>query len=285
MNKRNSATLVLARTPELGEKVGVSRTLSDRVHIDFTLFFLLLATMAYGLIVLYGATNGDPHYLYRQVVNFGVGLILMFICAQLDIHYVWRLIPVAYVMGLLTLVATAFVGITVNNSQRWLGVPGVFSFQPSELFKVLTPLGVLWLITRRGLPVNWLSIGLSTVIIAIPSLLVLRQPDLGTAIIIVASGLCALFIGGLSFRVIGAFGVGLLLSFPLIWNYVLKDYHKTRIMTFIDPHQDPLGNGWNAIQSMIAIGSGGPFGKGWTVGSQAALGFLPESHTDFIFRF
>jgi len=283
MREQSTSTLLLRRTPTLGMPVGLSKTLSQRLHMDFPLLLLLLATMGYGLVVLYSATNGEPYYLYRQVANFSVGLILMFVCAQFDILVVWRYLPFAYLLGVLALVATAFVGITVNGSQRWLGVPGVFTFQPSEFFKLLAPLSVLWLVTRDGLPAGFRSMLLSLILIAIPTVLVLKQPDLGTTIIIAASGLCALFLCGLSYRVIGVSVLMLLLSLPLVWNYVLEGYHKTRILTYLDPHQDPLGNGWNAIQSMIAIGSGGAFGKGWTMGSQAALGFLPESHTDFIF--
>ena len=276
-------TLLLRRMPFSGVQVVVRSTILERLHLDVTLLLLILLIMAYGLAVIYSATDGASFYLYRQVLNFSVGLLFMFVSAQFDIKLVWRYIPIAYLLGVLALVATALVGITVNNSQRWLGIPGVFSFQPSELLKLLVPLGVAWYVARHGLPAGWHTIMVALVLIGIPVLLVFKQPDLGTAIIISVCGLCTLFLGGVSYRLIGGVFFLVMCSLPLAWSYVLQGYHKARIIAFFYPSSDPLGSGWNAIQSKVAIGSGGIFGKGWMMGSQASLGFLPESHTDFIF--
>jgi rod shape determining protein RodA len=201
--------------------------------------------------------------------------------AQVPPHALKMFAPWLFLLGTLLLLGVLFVGDTGKGAQRWLDL-GFFRFQPSELLKLATPMMVAWYLAERRLPPSNKHIVLATVFIAIPTVLIAKQPDLGTAILIASSGLAVLFLAGISWKIImGVIAAGAALA-PVLWSF-MKDYQKQRVLTFLSPEEDPLGSGYHIIQSKIAIGSGGLYGKGWTHGSQARLEFLPESSTDFIF--
>ncbi len=253
----------------------------QRLHIDVPLLLLLLALTTYGLVVLYSASGGAGHYFKRQCVFIVLAYGMMFTVAQLRLALLMRLAPWLYLGGICLLVLVALYGVGAKGAQRWLSLPG-FRFQPSEILKLAVPLAVAVYLSRRLLPPSFKHVFWTLVIIALPTLLILRQPDLGTSILIATSGLIVLFFAGLRWRYIGG-AVGLLLAaaWPM-WQFMLRDYQKQRILTLFNPEADKLGAGWNIIQSKTAIGSGGFDGKGWQQGTQSQLDFLPESHTDFI---
>ncbi len=252
-----------------------------RYHIDIPLLVLLLALTAYGLVVLYSASGQDMGAVVRQGRYFLVGYVVMITASQLSLATYTRWSPWFYLAGTGLLVAVMFVGVGAKGAQRWLDLGG-FRFQPSEIMKLAVPMTVGWYLSDRILPPRFKYIAASLVIIAIPSALILRQPDLGTALLIAASGMFVVFMAGIGWRYIaGAVVLAFASAWP-VWLYVLKDYQKQRILTLLNPESDKLGAGWNIIQSKTAIGSGGWDGKGWMSGTQSQLDFLPESHTDFI---
>tara|TARA_R110001599_G_scaffold351822_1_gene584826 strand:+ start:162282 stop:163424 length:1143 start_codon:yes stop_codon:yes gene_type:complete len=253
----------------------------SRFHIDIPLLVLLLALTAYGLVVLYSGSGKDMGAVVRQGRYFLLAYVIMFVVAQLSMARIMRWAPWLYAAGLATLVAVMLVGVGAKGAQRWLSLGG-FRFQPSEIMKLVLPLTVAWYLADRTLPPRFLHILAALVLIGLPAALILQQPDLGTALLIAASGLFVLFMAGMGWRYIfGAVVVAVASAWPA-WMFVLKDYQKQRILTMLDPESDKLGAGWNIIQSKTAIGSGGWEGKGWMNGTQSHLDFLPESHTDFI---
>ena len=255
--------------------------LGDKLHLDFTLMFLLLCISAYGLLILYSAVEQQTAVVVSQMFKFGAATVVMIVMAQISPVVYLRLAVILYLLGLVLLSLVYVVGIEVNGSTRWLQIPGIFRFQPSELMKLVVPMILAWYFHDRHLPPKPKHILWAIVMIAIPVLLIGGQPALGTALIIGASGLLVLLLAGIHWRYIaGAISAGLL-SLPALW-FVLRDYQRQRIMTLFDPERDPLGAGWNIIQSQTAIGSGGLFGKGLFQGTQSHLDFLPESQTDFI---
>jgi rod shape determining protein RodA len=257
------------------------RGLWQRIHIDPWLLLLICITFAAGSVVLYSASDGNYSYLIRQFAFASIGLIAMVVVAQFPPGFMARWAWLAYLGGLLLLVGVIFIGTGAKGAQRWLDIAGI-RFQPSEITKLALPMMIAAYLAKRALPPRFKHIFWSLVIIAIPTVLVLRQPDLGTSLLVAAAGIFVLFLAGLGWRYIAA-AVGLfLISVPLAWNYLLHDYQKTRVLTLLDPEADKLGAGWNIIQSKTAIGSGGFSGKGWLEGTQSHLDFLPESHTDFI---
>ena len=262
---------------DLARRPGVS----ERWHIDIPLLILLLALMGYGLLVLYSATGQSFRAVARQGAIFFVAYIAMLVVAQFRVQTFKRWTPAAYLFGLGLLVAVLLMGSGAKGAQRWLSFGG-FRFQPSEIMKILVPMMLAWYLSARVLPPRFWHILLSLLFLAIPAVLVFRQPDLGTALLIASSGLFVLFLAGISWRFIFGAGVLAVLSAWPAWVYVLKDYQKQRILTLLNPESDKLGTGWNIIQSKTAIGSGGWAGKGWLNGTQSQLDFLPESHTDFV---
>jgi len=244
------------------------------------MLLLLLALMGVGLLVLFSATEHNMGMVWRQAVRLGVGVVAMVVLAQLPPNLLrqWAVWIYGLAVGLLLAVAVIGVG---EGAQRWLDL-GVMRFQPSEAMKLALPIMVAALLARRPLPPSMGDVLLSLALIAIPVALIQSQPDLGTSILVGLSGLCILFLAGLRWRVIVALGGLALSALPVLW-YVMHDYQRNRVLTFLDPERDPLGAGWNIIQSKIAVGSGGLTGKGWTQGSQSHLEFLPEPQTDFIF--
>ena len=257
-------------------------TLLQRLHIDGWLLLILLALAAGGLFVLYSASGKNWDILLKQASSFGLGLLAMFIVAQIEPRFMARWVPLAYLAGTSMLLYVELFGYTAMGATRWIHIPGLIRFQPSEFMKLIMPATIAWYLARGSLPPRLKHICISLLLIGIPFVLVLKQPDLGTAMLILASGAFVLFMGGLRWRWISAAVAAAVPVAVAMWYFVLHDYQKRRIHTFLDPESDPLGSGWNIIQSKAAIGSGGVFGKGWLQGTQSHLDFLPESHTDFI---
>lgn len=252
-----------------------------RLHIDMPLLVLLLILTGFGLVVLYSASGQQMSAVIRQGRYFVVAYVLMFFAAQIALQRYERWAPWLYLIGVSSLVAVIFVGVGAKGAQRWLEIGG-FRFQPAEIMKLVVPLTLAWYLAERALPPRFNYIIGSLVLLGIPALLILRQPDLGTALLIAASGLFVLFMAGIGWRYIfGAMVLAIASAWP-VWMFVLKDYQKQRILTMLNPESDKLGAGWNIMQSKTAIGSGGWEGKGWLNGTQSQLDFLPESHTDFI---
>lgn len=252
-----------------------------RFHVDIPLLLLLLLLTVYGLFVLYSASGQSMAAVVRQGRYFALAYVLMILSAQISLQRYARWAPWFYLGGVGMLVGVMFAGVGAKGAQRWLDLGGV-RFQPSEIMKLALPLAVSWFLADRILPPRFMHILGALAIVGVPALLILQQPDLGTALLVSASGLFVLFMAGIGWRYL--FGAALLAiasAWPA-WVFVLKDYQKQRIITMFNPESDKLGAGWNIIQSKTAIGSGGFEGKGWMQGTQSQLDFLPESHTDFI---
>ncbi|MDP7575565.1 MAG: rod shape-determining protein RodA [Pseudomonadales bacterium] len=269
------------RLPDAGFAYRVRDSGSSVFHLDVQMILLLVAIASYGLLILYSAVGQESAPVTAQSAKIGIAFVIMVAMAQISPIFYLRIAPWVFLIGVIMLVLVMFFGTTVNGSQRWLRIPGIFSFQPSEIMKLMVPMILAWYFHDRHLPPRMKHLFWAGVMIAVPVLLIARQPDLGTALIVGASGLLVLFLAGISWRymvtVIGAAVV----SSPALW-FVLRDYQQGRILTFLNPERDPLGDGWNIIQSKTAIGSGGLFGKGLGEGTQSHLEFLPESQTDFI---
>jgi rod shape determining protein RodA len=257
------------------------RLTGQSLHIDLPLFFLLLLLIGTGLIILYSASNQNISMLFRQSMRLLLALTVMVFFAFIPPHKYKIWTPWIYGLGLALLVAVMIMGKIGKGAQRWLDL-GFFRFQPSEIMKLAVPMMAAWYVDRHALPIHMKSLLICSLLIFIPALLIAKQPDLGTAIMVIAAGLCVVFLAGIRMRIILFTVTGLSLAAPLLWH-VMHDYQKRRIITLLNPEQDPLGAGYHIIQSKIAIGSGGAFGKGWLSGSQSHLNFLPEHATDFIF--
>jgi rod shape determining protein RodA len=256
-------------------------SLAMRLHIDVPLLLLLLMLTGYGLFVLYSASGQNMGAVVRQGRYFLLAYVVMIVGAQFSLQTYARWSPWLYALGVGLLIAVMFAGVGAKGAQRWLQLGG-FRFQPSEVMKLGVPLALAWFLADRILPPRFIYVIASLGLLGLPALLILQQPDLGTALLIAASGLFVLFMAGIGWRYIfGAVVLAVAAAWPA-WLFVLKDYQKRRILTMLDPESDKLGAGWNIIQSKTAIGSGGWQGKGWTQGTQSQLDFLPESHTDFI---
>jgi len=269
------------RMPSAG--FGQTRTvgLGEKFHLDIPIILLLVMICAYGLLILYSAVGQQTAPVVNQLIKIGVAFGLMIVMAQISPIFYLRIAPWLFVMGIVLLIAVLFVGTTVNGSQRWLRIPGVLNFQPSELMKLVIPMMLASYFHDRHLPPLRRHVFWACVMIFIPVLLIARQPDLGTSLLIGASGLLVLLLAGISWRYVFSAVLAGLMAAPALW-YVMLDYQRTRVMILLDPERDPLGAGWNIIQSKTAIGSGGLFGKGLFQGTQSHLDFLPESQTDFI---
>jgi len=253
-----------------------------QINIDFPLLITLLLITALGFVVLYSALSEDLNALLRQGVRFGVAFSVFFVIAQISPQYMRMWTPWAYLSVLLLLLLVMLYGEIGKGAQRWLNL-GVVSIQPSELMKICVPMMVAWYLHERTLPPRFGHLIVSAIIILVPAAMIERQPDLGTALLVVASGGLTMLLAGLSVRIIAVVGTLAMIAAPLHWMFGMSDYQKRRVLTFLDPESDPLGAGYNAIQAKIAIGSGGLFGKGWFNGTQSHLEFLPERSTDFVF--
>ncbi|MBL4659793.1 MAG: rod shape-determining protein RodA [Alcanivoracaceae bacterium] len=252
---------------------------NKRHYVDWWLLILIVILMCYGLIVLYSA--GGWILVKKQIIRLALGMIVMLFLAQLKPEKLAGITPWLYFATVLLLVAVLVFGYESKGARRWLKI-GI-RFQPSELAKLTIPLVLAWFYRYRILPPDFKSIIISFILLLLPAYLIYKQPDLGTSILVVVSGVFVLFLAGLSWKyIIGGIVVATSVIAPLMWNFFLKDYQKRRVLTFLNPESDSLGSSWNIIQSKIAIGSGGLFGKGWQNGSQTQLDFLPEHSTDFI---
>ena len=252
------------------------------LHLDGPLFVALCLVGGVGSIVLFSASGRSIPMLEAHLVRFALGLVAMIMLAQIPPRLIRTIAPWAYVIGLVLLFIVMFIGDVSMGAQRWLDL-GVVRFQPSEIMKLAVPLACAWFLHERPLPPSMLSLAIVGVAIGVPTLLIAEQPDLGTALLVAAAGGMVILLAGLQLRYILSV-VGLLVPVGYVaWRFLLHDYQRQRVLTFLDPQSDPLGSGYHIIQSQIAIGSGGVFGKGYLNGSQAQLEFLPERSTDFIF--
>jgi rod shape determining protein RodA len=251
------------------------------LHLDPLLVVLLLAIMGLGLVVLYSALDRNPAVFIGQVIRLGLALAVMVVAAQLDPRIYLRWSPWLYLGGIALLVLVLFTGTTVKGASRWLDLPGLPRFQPSEILKLAVPLMVAWYLRERPLPPSLFDLATAIVIMAIPAALIALQPDLGTAILVSGAGMAVVLLSGVYWRWIAIAAGAAVAAAPALWM-VMKDYQRGRVLTLLDPERDPLGAGWNIIQSKTAIGSGGFTGKGLFQGTQSHLQFLPESQTDFI---
>ncbi|AXO63101.1 Rod shape-determining protein RodA [Pseudomonas oleovorans subsp. oleovorans] len=257
-------------------------SLLQRMHIDGWLLLLLLILGAGSLFILYSASGKNVDLLLKQASSFGIGMLAVVVIAQFDPRFMARWVPLAYVAGVALLMAVEVMGHTAMGATRWINIPGVIRFQPSELMKIIMPMTIAWYLSRHNLPPRFKHIVISLAMIGVPFVLILKQPDLGTSLLVLASGAFVVFMAGLQWRwIVGAAAAVVPIAIGM-WYFVMHDYQKRRVLTFLNPESDPLGAGWNIIQSKAAIGSGGVLGKGWLLGTQSHLDFLPESHTDFI---
>ena len=271
----------LRRMPEASRELRRPKSIWQKMHIDLPLLILLLMLTAYGLLVLYSASGQEIHYIKRQGVFFLLAYGAMFVVAQIKVHVFRRWAPWFYLGGVGLLLLVMFFGIGAKGAQRWLNLGG-FRFQPSEILKLAVPIVLASYLSSRILPPRFTHVFVTLLLIAVPTVLIMDQPDLGTSILIATSGIIVLFMAGLRWRyMLGAFSILLASAWPM-WHFVLREYQRQRVITMFNPEADKLGAGWNIIQSKTAIGSGGVNGKGWLQGTQSQLDFLPESHTDFI---
>ena len=254
--------------------------ISSLLKIDLKLFMIIMTIVFLGLITLYSVSSGDNSLVLKQLVRITVGLVAMVLLAQIHPDNFRLFSPFLYFGGILLLVLTIFFGVG-KSADRWLDFY-FFRFQPSELMKIFVPLMIASFYSDKELPPRFKNLVIAAVIIIIPALLIAKQPDLGTAILITSSGIIAIFLSGIRLVhiLLGvAFVIG---AIPVLWS-MMYDYQKSRVLSFFSPEQDALGSGYHLIQSKIALGSGGLFGKGYMNGTQSKLDFLPENHTDFIF--
>ena len=252
------------------------------IHADWLLMFLVCLACLVGLFIVYSASGQSQEVLVKHSVRIGAGLAGMLVIAQIPPSVLKRLTPNLYLFALLMLVSVLIFGVVGKGAQRWLDL-GFMRLQPSELMKIAMPLMIAWWLNNFPLPVRIPQLIVSALLVAIPTMLIMMQPDLGTAILIAASGLVIIFLAGISWRMLASLLVLAAIILPLSYHYILHEYQQRRILTLFNPWEDALGAGYHTIQSMIAIGSGGLAGKGWNSGTQSQLDFLPERHTDFIF--
>ncbi len=257
------------------------RGLLAKVHLDGWLLLGLGLLLATSLLVVYSASGGNLAVVERHAMRIGFALVLMVLVAQVPPRQLMLMAPWLFAAGLLMLVAVLLFGTIGKGARRWLDF-GLFRFQPSELMKLALPMFLAWLYAWSPLPPSWPRLLAGLAAIAVTAGLIVVEPDLGTSLLIAASGLFVLFFAGLSWRFILAALAAVIAALPVVWHF-MYDYQKQRVLTFLNPESDPLGAGYHIIQSKIAIGSGGVWGKGFMHNTQAHLEFLPESTTDFIF--
>jgi rod shape determining protein RodA len=263
-------------------RLSTGRRLLQQFHIDLPLLLGLLALAALGLFVLYSAGDQSIEIVTRQGIRLGIAFVVMLAVAQISPDSIEHWSPWLFGLGLIMLVAVLAVGEIGKGAQRWLDL-GLFRFQPSEIMKLAVPMMIAWYLAEAALPPARLRLLIATSILIAPTLLIAKQPDLGTALLIASSGAFVLLLAGMRWRIIFGVLIAMAAAGPVVWNYLLHDYQQQRVLTFLSPEKDPLGAGYHIIQSTIAIGSGGTYGKGWLNGTQSHLDFLPERSTDFVF--
>ena len=260
---------------------GVVAKLWRRSRIDLMLLIGVLALSGISLLVVYSAANQSIHFLWKQIANFVFAFVAMIICAQIPNHRYQSLIPWFFGLILIMLLLVMGSGIASKGVQRWLSF-GLIRFQPSEMMKLAMPMMLAWYLHDKSFPLRFKELFFSGIIIILPVLIIAKQPDLGTALLVMATGCFVLLLAGISWKIILGSGAILAIITPIVWRF-LHAYQKMRVLIFLSPESDPFGSGYNIIQSKIAIGAGGWFGKGWLHGSQTHLQFLPVLSTDFIF--
>ncbi len=252
-----------------------------KMHIDPFLMGCISFCCIVGLFVLYSASSGSFERVISQFLNIFAALIMMWLAANTSPHYLERIALPLFVVGLLMLVGVALFGEISHGARRWLNF-GIGRIQPSELMKIAVPMMLAWHFAKLEQGLRWVDYAVAVLLLLIPVGLVMKQPDLGTALIIAAAGFYILFLAGLSWKILIGGAVLACLMAPIFWS-LMHDYQRKRIEILFDPYQDPLGAGYHTIQASIALGSGGFAGKGWMEGTQSQLDFLPERTTDFIF--
>ena len=272
----------LRQAPRDGLSTATQLSRWQQLHIDPWLCLFLVLNALLGLTVLYSASAQDVGLVSKQAMSFGIGFVVMFSLAQIPPKVYQAFSPYFYIFAVLSLLAVVIFGEVRLGAQRWIDIPGFGSVQPSEFMKIGMPMMIAWFLSRKALPPSFSQVILSLVLIVIPFLLIAEQPDLGTSLLVLASGIFVLFLSGLSWRLIAAAAGAVAVIIPIAWEFLLHDYQRQRVLTLLDPEADALGTGWNIIQSKTAIGSGGFSGKGFLEGTQSHLHFLPEGHTDFI---
>ncbi len=252
-------------------------------HLDPVLLLGMLLLGLASMVILYSAGSGNTALLWRQGTRLLLGLGIMALLAQVSPQSIERWSPQLYAAGMVLLVLVLISGIVGKGAQRWLTI-GPLRFQPAEFMKLAMPMMIAWIATRRPLPLKFANLVLALLAIALPAALVIIQPDLGTAVLIMVSGVLVLFLAGMNWRLILTALMVTIAAAAAVWQFnFLHGYQRKRILTLFDPWSDPLGAGYHIIQSIIAVGSGGLSGKGWMMGSQSQLQFIPERQTDFIF--
>jgi rod shape determining protein RodA len=267
--------------PEQFHKQSFSGNLLRKLHIDIPLLIALFILLILSFMMLYSSGNQEWGLIIRQSSRMGGSCVLMIFLAQLEPRQFQRYSIPFYILGVCLLIAVLIIGDVGKGAQRWLNIG--FRFQPSEMLKISTPMMVAWYLAGHEIPQKWKHIVTVLAFIMFPTVLIVRQPDLGTSLLVASSGLSVLYFAGLSWRYLFSAVVGLSAFTPVYWHYFMRSYQKDRVNTFLNPESDPMGKGYHIIQSKIAIGSGGVSGKGWQENTQSQLDFLPESSTDFIF--
>lgn len=260
-----------------------SRTtrLWQMLHVDPVLLVGLLLLMFAGLGILYSASDGSLDLVQRQLTRLGIALVAMLIVAQITPHQLYHWSPWFFALGIILLILVLVAGDVSKGAQRWLDLY-VIRFQPSEMMKLVTPMMLAWYLCKKPFPARFSALIISLILIIVPTVLIIKQPDLGTALLVAAAGFFVVFFGGVRWRILFGSIFSMLALTPVLWQF-MHDYQKQRVLTLLDPSRDPLGAGYHIIQSTIAIGSGGIYGKGWLNGTQSQLDFLPERTTDFIY--
>ena len=264
------------------DQPSLSRRVLDAFRLDPILTALLFFLSLFGLLILYSASGSDQGMLIRQLTRLGLALALMVVIANVSLRLLKKLSFLFYLAALLMLLAVMGYGEVGKGAQRWLDL-GFIRFQPSELMKLAMPMMLASYLSDKVLPVGWKDLLFSVVLVIVPVLLIAKQPDLGTSLLVASAGFFVMFLAGVRWKIIFILGLLASLMAPLLWKFALHDYQRGRILTLLNPESDPLGSGYHIIQSKIAIGSGGTYGKGWLNGTQSQLDFLPERSTDFIF--
>jgi len=257
------------------------QTLIERMHLDAPLILGLVLLCSFGLVILYSASGQEISAVYNQGARMVFAFACMIAIAQISPPQLARFAVWFFVAGLILLALVLILGYTGKGAQRWLDL-GVFRFQPSELMKLAVPILLSWYLAEKTLPPKFSKIVVSVMLILVPVALIVKQPDLGTAILVSIAGFSVLFVAGMGWRYLAGLSAIVVLLAPISWLF-MYEYQRQRVLTLFDPGKDPLGSGYHIIQSMIAIGSGGFYGKGWLNGTQSHLEFLPERSTDFIF--
>lgn len=268
-------------SPGLNESLGISRQIIGILHLDLMLLTGLAMLTGMGLVVLYSAGGGDADLMIRQLLRLGVGAVVLLVMAQIAPHHLRRWSPWIFLGGVLLLVAVMFFGDISKGAQRWLDL-GIIRFQPSEFMKLAVPMAIAWYFADRQLPPRLPEVLVACIMVLVPALLIAQQPDLGSALLVAGGGLVVILLAGIRWRLVMFASVMALMAAPLLWH-LMREYQRQRVLTLFNPESDPLGAGYHIIQSKIAIGSGGLYGKGWLNGTQSQLEFLPERSTDFIF--